>query len=77
MKYAYVLFTFDNNSLIDGPSSVCYDGYDSNENKVNYSYRLSYYDSNNGVNPNETVYNASTVPPKCKITNSNYSLLAI
>lgn len=29
MKYAYVFVSFDNASLIEGPSAVCYDGYES------------------------------------------------
>jgi len=30
MKYAYVFIAFDNASLVDGPSAVVYDGYESN-----------------------------------------------
>lgn len=29
MKYAYVFVSFDNASLVEGPSAVSYDGYES------------------------------------------------
>ncbi len=65
MKYAYVFIAFDNASLVDGPSAVVYDGYESNQNKVNYTYYLSYYDANKGVSPDEVAYNSNNVPAKC------------
>lgn len=76
MKYAYVHVNFDNNGLIDGPSSVKYDGYDSKTNKVNYEYYLSYYNLNKGVTPESKDYQSSAVPEKCKIKNDTYSLIA-
>lgn len=45
MKYSYIRINFDNSSLTDGANEVAYDGYNSNINKVNYSYRLMYYDN--------------------------------